>query len=261
MKSLVFDIGNTDITIGVGYDQEWRHVFRLPSDIEKPVHLYFNSLRDLFLEHQLKFDKLSLIAISSVVPDLTPHIEQAIAQLTEKKPIILSAENFTLLPIKVLNPQQIGSDLVCNALAAYHLYKRACLVVDFGTALTFTTLSNNGLIEGVAILPGLKTSIKALTQNTARLFEVPLQVPASVLGKDTTHAIQAGVLIGYEGLVTHMVNRVKTELGIPDLPVVATGGLSSILPVVKDTFTDVKSKLTLDGLRLAGEIIQLHLNA
>ncbi|MCU0383092.1 MAG: type III pantothenate kinase [Cyclobacteriaceae bacterium] len=255
MKSLVFDIGNTDITIGVGYDTEWRHVFRLPSDPSRKSVFYFDSLRTLFLEHHLAFDKLQLVVISSVVPDLTEIIEDAVRNLTEKKAILLQAETFSLLPIKVLNPQQIGSDLVCNALAAYSHYKCACLIVDFGTALTFTTITDSGQIAGVAILPGLKTSIKALTQNTARLFEVPLKVPESVLGKDTTHAIQAGVLIGYEGLVLHMVNRIKSELGKTDLPVVATGGLSSILPIVKNTFTDVRPMLTLDGLRLAGEII------
>ncbi|MCZ8022644.1 MAG: type III pantothenate kinase [Cyclobacteriaceae bacterium] len=256
MKSLVFDIGNTDITIGVGYGAEWQHVFRLPSDLSKKSVYYFDSLRTLFLEHHLAFDKLELVVISSVVPDLTGQIQEAIHNLAEQKAIVLQAETFSKLPITVLNPEQIGSDLVCNALAAFTHYKTACLVVDFGTALTFTTITDDGQIAGVAILPGLKTSIKALTQNTARLFEVPLKVPASVLGKDTTHAIQAGVLIGYEGLVLHMINRIKTELNKPDLPVMATGGLSSILPIVKDTFTDVNPMLTLDGLRLAGEILK-----
>ncbi|MCZ8215373.1 MAG: type III pantothenate kinase, partial [Cyclobacteriaceae bacterium] len=137
-----------------------------------------------------------------------------------------------------------------NALAAFELFKSNCVVVDFGTALTFTTVSAKGEIVGVSIVPGLKTAIKALTQNTAQLFEVPLVVPDSVLGKDTTHAIQAGVLHGYEGLVRTMLQKIKTELKDADLKVVATGGLSSILPALKDEFTIINRELTLDGLRL-----------
>lgn len=159
------------------------------------------------------------------------------------------------LPIGVLNPYEIGSDLVSNALAAYTRFKRSCIVVDFGTALTFTTLGNDGEILGVAIAPGLKTAIKSLSQNTAKLFDVPLQLPDSVLGKNTVHAIQAGILIGYEGIVTTMIKKIRKELKDESVPVIATGGLSSIITSLSSEFSSIDANLTLDGLRIAVEFV------
>jgi type III pantothenate kinase len=246
----VIDIGNSDITTGIWQDESWKQIWRLPTDTSLPQSFYATRLRDLFLEFGFKIDQLRAIVISSVVPEITERIRQTVLQLTEREPVVLGAAIYQKLPLGILNPHQIGSDLVSNALAAFELFKCNCVVVDFGTALTFTTVSAKGEIVGVSIVPGLKTAIKALTQNTAQLFEVPLIVPESVLGKDTTHAIQAGVLHGYEGLVRTMLQKIKTELKDPGLKVVATGGLSSILPALKDEFTIINRELTLDGLRL-----------
>src|SRR5690606_36467488 len=130
------------------------------------------------------------------------------------------------------------------------LFSKNCIVIDFGTALTFTTISGEGKILGVAIAPGLKTAISALSQNTAKLFDVPLEQPKSALGKNTVQAIQAGILLGYEGLVKAMIDRIKVELQEPDISTVATGGLSSIITPPNGTFTRIEPNLTLDGLRL-----------
>jgi type III pantothenate kinase len=194
------------------------------------------------------------VVISSVVPDLTDKIIHVTATLFEKKPIVLGPDIYPRLPIEVLNPYEIGSDLVANAVAAYEKFKTNCAVVDFGTALTFTTLSSGGKIEGVAIAPGLKTAIRSLSQNTAKLFDVPLELPKSVLGKNTVHAIQAGILMGYEGLVKSMLDRIRTEMNDPDLKSVATGGLSSIIAPLNGTFTAIEPHLTLEGLRIVGEL-------
>ncbi len=129
----------------------------------------------------------------------------------------------------------------------------ACIVVDFGTALTFTAISGSGEIKGVTIAPGLRTALRALSQNTAKLFDVPLEMPTSVLGKGTVHAIQAGVLVGYEGMVKHMVERIRTELNEPAVAVVATGGLSAILSSLSGVYTAVDPDLTLTGLKLVYE--------
>lgn len=189
------------------------------------------------------------------MPDLTGKIINVTVSLFEKNPIVLGPEVYAKLPIQVLNPYEIGSDLVSNALAAYHLFKSNCVVVDFGTALTFTTVSDQGTILGVAIAPGLKTAIRALSQNTAKLFEVPLEMPQSVLGKNTVHAIQAGILFGYEGMVKSMIKRIADELGDPNLASVATGGLASIITPQIGTFTRVEPNLTLDGLRLVADYV------
>jgi type III pantothenate kinase len=252
---LALDIGNSDITIGLWTNHEWKNTWRLPSDTALPASYFLSRLRDFFVEASLKTDAIQVSVISSVVPDVTERVKLAVQQLTEKQPILLGPAVYGLLPLKILNPAQIGSDLVSNALAAFHQFKATCVVVDFGTALTFTTVSATGEILGVSIVPGLKTAIKALTQNTAQLFEVPLEVPASVLGKNTTHAIQAGVLHGYEGLVRGMLAKIKIELNDPSVQVVATGGLSSILPALQGEFTLINRQLTLDGLRLVAQLV------
>lgn len=251
---LAVDIGNTDITLGLFHQHKWAYTWRLSSTLNHPELFYGIKLREFFFEAGLRTDNVQKIVISSVVPDLTERIINVVETLFEKRPIVMGPDVYAKLPIGVLNPYEIGSDLVANALAAYVRFKSNCIVVDFGTALTFTTIDANGKIIGVAITPGLKTAIRSLSQNTAKLFDVPLELPASVLGKNTVHAIQAGILIGYEGLVSFMIKRIKSELNDPNCATVATGGLSSIITSLKDEFTEVDPNLTLNGLRFVSEL-------
>lgn len=251
---LAVDIGNTDITLGLYRDTNWAHTWRLSSALKHPELYYGIKLREFFFEAGLRTTEVTKIVISSVVPDLTDRIINVVETLFEKQPVVLGPDVYAKLPIEVLNPYEIGSDLVSNALAAYMQFKSNCIVVDFGTALTFTTIDANGKILGVAIAPGLKTAIRSLSQNTAKLFDVPLELPASALGKNTVHAIQAGILIGYEGLVSSMLKRIKAELNDPACITVATGGLSSIITSLQHQFTEVDPSLTLNGLRLIGEL-------
>jgi type III pantothenate kinase len=252
---LVLDIGNSDITIGVHFEQTWKHVWRIPAVADRPELFYGIRIRDYFLEAGLQTSDVSRIVVSSVVPDLTDKIINVTVTLFEKNPIVLGPDIYKKLPIQVLNPYEIGSDLVSNALAAHIRFKRNCIVVDFGTALTFTTVGAGGEVLGVAITPGLKTAIRSLSQNTAKLFEVSLEYPQSALGKNTVHAIQAGVLMGYEGLVKGMLAHIQSELNDPQCATIATGGLSSIIPSLRDHFTAIDTHLTLEGLRLVGEIV------
>jgi len=245
---LALDTGNSDITIGLAEDQTWRHVWRMPSDVSQPELYYGIQLRDHLLELGIETRDISRVVISSVVPDLTAKLINITSSLLAVTPLVVGPPVYAMLPIKIMNPYEIGSDLVANALAAWHKYSGDCVVVDFGTALTFTVIQHN-TIAGVAIAPGLKTSIKSLAQNTARLFDVPLELPESVLGKSTAHAIQSGILVGYEGLVRHMIDRIRDELSNKTLPVVATGGLSSIISSLHNVFDDIDSNLTLEGLR------------
>ena len=126
------------------------------------------------------------------------------------------------------------------------------IAVDFGTALTFTTVDNRGNILGVAIAPGLKTAINSLTDKTAKLPPVPLEMPTSVIGKNTIHAIQAGTLMGYYGLVEKMIILINKEIGVK-CKVIATGGLSSVIEPLKESFDIIDKNLTLEGMRLIYE--------
>lgn len=253
---LAVDIGNTDVTFGLYRGNQWDHIWRISSSLNRPELFYGIKLREFFFEAGLKTAQVENIVVSSVVPDLTDKIVSVVKTLFERSPIVLGPDVYAKLPIEVLNPYEIGSDLVSNALAAHMRFKANCIVVDFGTALTFTTIDASGKIIGVAIAPGLKTAIRSLSQNTAKLFDVPLELPQSALGKNTVHAIQAGILLGYEGLVSSMLVRIKNELNDPACATIATGGLSSIITSLRDKFTEVDQQLTLTGLRLVSELVK-----
>ncbi|GAB3747357.1 type III pantothenate kinase [Spirosoma pomorum] len=251
---IIVDIGNTDAVFGL-YDQTgWRYVWRTPARREESPESYEKRLRLWLLEANVSLSAVQSTVLSSVVPDLTPTMRAMLTELFGFTPVVVGPGIYPLLPIEILRPHEIGSDLVANALAAYSRYQRTCVVVDFGTALTFTTVSGEGKILGIAIAPGLRTAIRSLFANTAQLPEVPIEVPESALGTSTTHAIQAGVILGYEGLVRSIVSRIQTELN-GDCIAVATGGLSGRIPSLRDIFTDIVPSLTLEGIRLIGESV------
>lgn len=249
---LAVDTGNSDITIGAWDGNEWTQIWRIPSISSQPELFYGVKIREHFLEANIPESSIDKVVISSVVPSLTEKLRNVIIAITNCEPVVLGPPLYKKLKIEVLNPYEIGSDLVANAVAAYDHYQKASIVVDFGTALTFTTISDKGKILGVSIVPGLKTAIRSLTQNTAKLFDVPLQMPTSVLGTSTITAIQSGILVGYQGLVQTMIKSIRHEIGV-DCPAIATGGLSSIITPLSDFFDKVDPHLTLSGLRIVGE--------
>lgn len=251
---LIVDVGNSDAVFGL-YDQtDWREIWRTPARPDESAGSYEARLRLWLLEADVPLSAIRSTVLSSVVPDLTPTIRTMLTELFGFGPVVVGPGVYPLLPLEILRPHEIGADLVANALAAHTRYQRNCVVVDFGTALTFTTVSGGGRILGVAIAPGLKTAIRSLFANTAQLPEVPLDVPASALGLNTTHAIQAGVLLGYEGLIRSLVGRIRTELN-GDCMAVATGGLSGQLPALHDLFSAIDRSLTLEGVRLIGKLV------
>ena len=249
---LTFDIGNSDITIGFWREGRWEKVWRIPSKPDRPELFFGIKVRDSFAETGLDPFQVRTVVLSSVVPSLTDKIRSVIRSLFGNDPVVLGPSLFEKLPIRVLNPYEIGSDLVANAMAAHLTYKRTCVVCDFGTALTFTTVSGQGEILGVSIVPGLRTAIKSLSQNTAKLFDVPLEIPKSALGRNTITAIQSGLVLGYDGLVRSVVTAIRTELK-EDVPAIATGGMSFVIESLKPFFHDINPTLTLEGLRLIGE--------
>lgn len=251
---IIVDIGNTDAVFGLYNQTVWHTIWRTPARKDESAESYERRLRLWLLEADIPLSAIETTVVSSVVPDLTPTIRVMLTELFGFAPVVVGPGVYPLLPLEILRPHEIGTDLVANALAAYMHYQRNCVVVDFGTALTFTTVSGEGQILGVAIAPGLKTAIRSLFANTAQLPEVPIEVPASALGTSTTHAIQAGVVLGYEGLVRTLVSRIRTELA-GDCIAVATGGLSQRIPSLNDVFTDIVPSLTLEGVRLIGDFV------
>ncbi|CAN5156280.1 type III pantothenate kinase [soil metagenome] len=250
---LAYDIGNSDITMGLWNGNDWQ-VWRIPSRTDQPELFYGIKIRDSLLEANISTEQVRVIVISSVVPGLTDKIKNVVRSLFKREPILMGPAIYEKLPLEVLNPYEIGSDLVANAMAVYSQFKRTCIVVDFGTALTFTTVSGEGKILGVSIVPGLRTAVRALSQNTAKLFDVPLEMPTSALGRNTVTAIQSGIVIGYEGLVKSVVQAIRTELK-DECPAIATGGLSFVMTSLRGFFQAVDPQLTLNGLRIIGELL------
>lgn len=248
---LAIDAGNSNVVFAL-YDAhtgKWTNQFRLETHAPKLISQLSKKVPLYFLEHGILTSQITSIGFSSVVPEINSILEQFCQGYFGIEPYTVSAGSYDVLPIKSLRPNEIGTDLMCNAMAAYTRYSEPVIVVDFGTALTFTVVDAAGEIIGVNIVPGLKTAIRALFTNTSKLPEVKLELPNSVLGKDTIHAIQAGILFGYTGLVKGMIETIQAEAKL-DFTIVATGGLSAILTPLHDTFDEIDSNLTLAGLWL-----------
>ncbi|WP_143959181.1 type III pantothenate kinase [Litoribacter populi] len=249
---LAIDIGNSNIVFGL-YDLakgEWKAELRietrpdlLVSSLQDKMHLYF-------LEKDYHVSDIDGIGVSSVVPELNATITEFCKSFFAREPHIITGKSYDTLKVKVARPDEIGTDLMSNVTAAYERYQQATIIVDFGTALTFTIIGKTGEVLGVNIVPGIKTAIKSLSTNTAKLPEVSLEWPDSVVGKGTVHSIQAGILYGYTGLVKGMLADIKKELKEMNFKIIATGGLSSILVKLEGEFDEVDRNLTLEGIRL-----------
>jgi len=248
---LAIDAGNTNVTFGF-YDEEskkWIHEYRISTmkeltvlQIEREIHLFF-------LEKSIKTDKITAIGISSVVPEINPILQQFCREYLEKNCYLIHGKSYQKLQVSTSRPNEIGTDLMCNVTAAFERFQSPTIIVDFGTALTFTAVGKEGKILGVNIVPGLKTAIKSLFANTSKLPEVELKLPESALGKNTIHSIQAGIIYGYSGLVKGMLETIQQELGY-NCHIIATGGLSSILSTLEGSFEVIDRNLTVEGIRL-----------
>ena len=244
---LVIDIGNTDIVLGVYKNSDWIETFRTRTHQPWSAKKVEDWVAKGWTERG--YEMPSKVILSSVVPGILPQVQKGIENWLGRKIVILGNDNFKRLPIQLIAQDEIGTDLVANAVYGFLTYKSNVLVVDFGTALTFTLVNEKGEIEGVSIAPGLKTAVKSLFSQTAQLPEVPLEMPDLILGTDTVSAIQSGILWGYVGMVKEMIFRVKEVKG-QNLKVIATGGLSSILTPLQEYFDEVNMNITIEGLRL-----------
>jgi len=245
---LTIDIGNTNIVFGVAEQNEWIKIWRIQTDRSKTADEYEVIFRSLFASSTINSSDINRTVLSSVVPSLVRPFREMLQVLLGNPIMLVEPQIYGSLPIEVLNPHEIGTDLVADATAAFISYGGPAMVIDFGTALTFTTIDQNGKILGVAIAPGLLTALRALTGNTAQLHDVQLNAPPSVLGNNTIHAIQSGIVFGFAGMVDSMIARTENELGLK-LKVIATGGLSFVLKNVSSRIEIIDENLTLDGLK------------
>ena len=260
---LAIDMGNTNIVVAVFNQEELIYTWRIYTDTRRTGDEYASIIASFFREANLDISQIDSCILSSVVPLLIGQFVGLIERLIGKKPVLVNPSIFSHLPIKIPESavHEIGSDLVCNAVEAYCRYKSACIVVDFGTALTFTAVDNSGYVQGIAIAPGIGTARNSLFNNTAQLPSVPLEAPENSLGTNTIHSIQAGIVLGYKGLVESLVSRIKDDINDKlninkdEIRVIATGGLNSVLKPITCVFQDVDKELTLRGLKRIADIV------
>ena len=253
---LLVDVGNTNIVIGVKRKSEYIACWRLSTDSKKTSDEYSIQFMQLFQQSGLKCEDIKGIMLSSVVPNIMYSLEHMLKKSFSINPIIVGPGIKTGINIKYDNPKEVGADRIVNAVAVNEIYKRASIIIDFGTATTFCALSKNGNYLGGSICPGIKISSDALFERAAKLPRVELELPKAIICKNTINSMQAGILYGYIGQVEYIVNRMKKEmmnLGEEEPYVIATGGLAKLIKKQTKSIDKIDSELTLEGLSILYE--------
>jgi type III pantothenate kinase len=253
MNLLAIDLGNSSLKIGVFKDKNLIHHWHLATDQVRLSDEY--GLQLVGLLEQLKFDprKLDGICLSSVVPPLTIRITQACEEYLSQKPLIIHHKLNSGLKILYEDPAAVGSDRICDAVAVLSLYGGPACIIDFGTAITFNALTALGEYLGGAITANIGIAAEALYQKAYKLSRVDLERPPSIIGRNTTHAMQSGLLFGYVSLVEGMVDRFRKELG-KEMKVIGTGGAVEIIARETKSIQIVAPLLTLEGIRMIWEM-------
>lgn len=250
---LVVDVGNTNITFGVYDGRELKTTFRMMSKQPRTSDEYGISLRELLRTNDIDHKEIEGTIIASVVPNVMHALTGAITRYIGKAPLIVGPGVKTGIKIVTENPREIGPDRIVDAVAAYELYGGPVLVIDFGTATTYDLVTEDGCFTAGITAPGIRISAKALWADTAKLPEVEIKKPKSILAQETISSMQAGLVYGQIGQTEYIINQVRKESGYENLKVVATGGLGSIIADETDTIQIYDRGLTLEGLRIIYE--------
>ena len=252
---LVVDVGNTQTHFGVyrdGEDVVAEH-WRFATVRESTRDELGAALANLLALRGLGFTHIDRSIVSSTVPQLNEEWRAMAERYLGHDMLVVGPSIRTGMPIRYDNPREVGADRLANAIAAYDKVHDTCVVVDFGTAITYDIVSAAGEYLGGIITPGAEISIDALYERAAKLPKVELAEPRALIGKSTVEAIRSGIVFGFAGQVDGIVRRLRGELG-EGTTVIATGGLArSLVPAVRETIDEVDDLLTLTGLRLIWE--------
>ena len=249
---LVIDVGNTNTVLGVYEGRTLLDHWRVETHPSRTYDEYGILVRQLFAWSGIDPAQVSQVAVSSVVPPMQFNLERMAERYFKAKPMFVGPGTKTGMPILYDNPREVGADRVVNSVAAYEKHHCGLIVVDFGTATTFDVVTPKGEYLGGAICPGISISTEALFHHASKLPRVELARPPHVVGRNTVHSMQSGLLFGYVGLVDGLCARMRAEVGFP-VKVVATGGLAPLLVKESTTISEVDELLTLEGLRIIHE--------
>lgn len=250
---LVVDVGNTNINFGVYEGEKMLVMFKLTAKVDRTSDEFGLSIRELLDLNNIDKNSITGVAIASVVPNVMHSLITAIERYIGCKPLIVGPGTKTGIKVATENPKEMGADRIVDAVAAYEKYGGPILVLDFGTATTYDLVTEDGsLIVGITA-PGIRISAKALWEDTAKLPEIEIKKPASILAKETVSSMQAGLIYGQIGQTEYIIEKVKEESNLKNLKVIATGGLGSIISNETDKIEVYDKFLTLDGLRMIYE--------
>lgn len=253
---LAFDVGNSNIVLGVFKDGKMITNWRLETDNNKSADEYGMIVSQLFKYEGLDISEVDDVIISTVVPSVLYTLQHLSMKYFHRKPIVIGPGIKTGLIVKYDNPKQVGADRIVNAVAAHAKYGGLLIVIDLGTATTFCAITDKAEYIGGTIAPGLKISSEALFEKTSKLPKVELEEPGHVICRNTITSMQSGLVYGHMGMVEFIVEKMKKELreycGQPDaeVKVVATGGLASMIAKGSSCIDYVDKMLTLEGLEM-----------
>ncbi|NFP93440.1 type III pantothenate kinase [Clostridium sporogenes] len=253
---LVLDVGNTNIVLGIYKNKKLIANWRLATDNKRTADEYGIQVIELFSHNNLSFSDIEGVIISSVVPNIMYSLEHMISKYFNIKPIIVGPGVKTGINIKYDNPKEVGADRIVNAVAAHEIYEKPLIIIDFGTATTFCSVTKEANYLGGTICPGIKISSDALFDKAAKLPRVELVKTPGVICKNTVASIQAGIIYGYAGQVDYIVSKMKKEmmaLGEEEPFVVATGGFAKLISEEAKSIDEINAILTLEGLRIIYE--------
>ena len=250
---LTLDIGNTNMKTALFDGDEMKQYWRLSTNRNRTSDEYGMAMMNLLNHYGIDRGQVEGIMMSSVVPQINFTIEHMCRNYFGIEPMKIEPGVKTGINIKYENPRELGSDRIANAVAAFELYGGPCITIDFGTATSFGAISAKGEFLGGAICPGLRLAADALTERTAKLPRFELVKPENVIGRNTVTNMQAGIVYGYIGQIKYLVNRMKKEMGVEGIKVIATGGLAVLVAGESSVIDVMDGLLTLKGLRIIYE--------
>jgi len=250
---LTIDIGNTNLTLGLYEGEKLGAHWRLATDHNRMPDEYGLQFLGLLQNAGKTLKDIQGISLASVVPPLTGRVVQACREYLKQEPLVVDTGVKTGIKIRYEDPKAVGADRVCDAVAVLKFYGGPACVVDFGTATTFNAITKDGEYLGGAITAGINLAAESLYTRAAKLPRIDLQRPPSVIGRNTIHAMQSGLLFGYVSMVEGMVARFRSELG-SEMKVIATGGMAEVIAKETQVVNFIAPWLTLDGLRIIWEL-------
>lgn len=250
---LAIDVGNTNITCALFDKREMKASFRLITKQQRTSDEFGMLIRNLISHNGYGFSDVTDIIVASVVPKVNYSIYSALIKYLNITPIEVGAGTKTGIRIALDNPRQAGADRIVDAVAAYEIYGGPVIVIDFGTATTYDLVTADGTLVGGVTAPGVQTSAASLWNATAKLPEVEIRKPATVIGKETITTMQSGIFYGQIGATEMIVRKIKEESGLDDIKVIATGGLGQLVKNATEMIDVYDPNLTMYGLQIIYE--------